>query len=594
MCGIIAYVNNKSGISAASFEKMRDTMSHRGPDGKGAQYFEENRVALGHRRLSIVDLTDLSAQPMSDTQQSVWITFNGEIYNFKELKEELCQKYTFKSTGDTEVLIYGYKEWGIDKLLTKLNGMFAFCIWDNYKKKLFVARDRVGIKPVYYYKDEKTFIFSSELKAITAFPQFKKVLSEEGLSSYFSYRYIIAPYTIYKNCFKLKPGHYLTYDFATNNTEETTYWTLNATKTDNEPDIEKLNAILDKAVKFRVETADVPVHTFLSGGIDSSLITAFSKQYNTNLHAYSIEVEDEHKNEIKDAEYVANHLKVALKQEKLNATLFDTMHNEVISKYDEPLADTSCIPTYFLCKLAAKHVKVALSGDGGDELFYGYSWYAKYLEEATTDCSLEKYLSFWLNTLRGDTLNKILPNNKSNEIEKEFLAKLGDETLSPENAHLLDYHTFMVDNILTKVDVASMANSLEVRVPFLDHNLVQAAFSISAAAHFKNNELKYGLKKIAEKKLPKKTIYKKKQGFSVPSVSWISVDYEYNIKEGYASKDGVWNKEAISQLLKTKLHEEQKWLLYNFERWYAIHFHEQKTPLKPHVLKKIKKWMLKK
>lgn len=593
MCGIIAYASSINKIDPENFVEMRDTMIHRGPDGKGEKFFQDQHIALGHRRLSIIDLSEQGAQPMSDGLDEISITFNGEIYNYRELRKELDQKYTFVSTSDTEVLLYGYREWGIDTLLSKINGMFAFCIWDETKKKMYVARDRVGIKPLYYYKNSNEFVFASELKAITKLKSFTKELSQEGLSSYFTFRYIIAPYTIYKNCFKLKPGHYLEYDFKRNDIEIVRYWDFDFSNPEESYNINELRALLNKAVKYRVETSDVPVHTFLSGGIDSSLITGISKRFNDNLEAYSIEVDDDFKNEIKDAQHVADFLKVELKQEKLTPQLFNSMHNEVIGKYDEPLADTSCIPTFFLCKLAAKNVKVALSGDGGDELFYGYSWYADYINAAKTDASLERYLSLALNTLNQSEVKNILPFDVSEKIKTNFIANLGAEKLSPINAHVLDYYTFMVDDILTKVDIASMANSLEVRVPFLDHNVVEAAFSISYKAHYQEDELKYLLKKISEEILPKETIYKKKKGFSVPSVNWIECDFEYNIVEGYASQDEVWNKKAIKELIQSKLHEEQKWLLYNFERWYAINFHGKTTPKQPNLLFKLKRRLLK-
>ena len=505
MCGIIGYINTSVPIDSENFESMRDTMIHRGPDGKGAVYFKNNTIALGHRRLSIIDLSENGSQPMLNDKRNVSITFNGEIYNYKELKEELKDKYNFKSTGDTEVLLNGYIEWGIDLLLKKLNGMYSFGIWDEQKNKLFIARDRIGIKPLYYYLKNNTFIFSSEIKAIKNYKNFSQKISSEGLSSYLMFRYIISPYTIYDDCYKLEPGHYACYDYENSSFEKKEYWNINNSRLNDikseEEIISEIGKLTTDAVKIRALASDVPVHTFLSGGIDSSLTTALLKKFNKKIQAYSIEVVDEYKNEIEDAKVAANHIKVPLHSEKLTQTKFDSLHNEVISKFDEPMADTSNVPTYFLCELASKSAKVALSGDGGDELFYGYSWYKKFNE--TNNKSLNKYLNLCLNTFNNTQIKDLIKIDKTTEIKSHFISKI-NSNLNDDNIHLLDFHTFMVDDILTKVDTASMCHSLEVRVPFLDHRLAELAFSIPHTKHYKDKELKYLLKKFAEKHLKKR------------------------------------------------------------------------------------------
>tara|TARA_B110000914_G_C15494482_1_gene462476 strand:- start:90 stop:1886 length:1797 start_codon:yes stop_codon:yes gene_type:complete len=591
MCGIIGYIDANAVINSTDFELMRDTMHHRGPDGFGAEYFKNKQVALGHRRLSIIDLSEHSAQPMSNTEKTIWISFNGEIYNFIELREELSNKYTFTSSGDTEVLVYGYQEWGIDKLVKKLNGMFAFSIWDSVKNKLWIVRDRIGIKPLYYYKKDTTLIFASELKAITSYPSFQKKISNEGLSSYFLYRYVIAPFTIYEDCYKLEPGHYASYDLNTASFQKTQYWKLTDNiKEDNSSEQDKIKVIkelLNDAVKKRALAADVPVQTFLSGGIDSSFITALLNKHIKDLQAFSIEVVDDYKNEIKDAELVADKLQVPLKKEQLNSKKFDSMHDKVIAAYDEPLGDTSNIPTYFLCQLTAKDAKVAMSGDGGDELFYGYNWYLKFNDCVEDKDLLNEYIKTCLNTFDKSQIKSLFKNNdKIEAVQQCFQNKIGDK-INKSTVHMLDFHTFMVDDILTKVDTASMCHSLEVRVPFLDHRMVEMAYSINYKEHFKNNELKYLLKKAAEEYLPNDTIYKQKKGFSVPSIRWITADFEHNIINGYASKDNVWEKNELKIKFKGKLHEEQKWLLYNFERWYAFNFHNNAPILKKSLFQKI-------
>lgn len=586
MCGIVGYASTTTPIDRKQFDYMRDTMIHRGPDGMASAFLEEDRLALGHRRLSIIDLSERSAQPMASEDGQFWITFNGEIYNYKSLKAELESKYTFRSTGDTEVLLHGYQEWGIEGLLKRVNGMFAFGIADLHKRRLVIARDRIGIKPLYYSHVDDRLIFASEIKAITAHRHVSRKLSKHGLASYFRYRYIIGPYSIYDDIQKLMPGHYMEYDLDRGNLSSTPYWSLEQSLNDSskpeEALIEDISQRFDEAVKKRAIAADVAVHTFLSGGIDSSMVTAVLKKYAPKMAAYTIEVVDEQKNELEDARRTAERLEIELKASRIDAKVFQDSHNEVIAAYDEPLADTSNIPTYFLCKLAGEHVKVALSGDGGDELFYGYNWHAQFVN---TDGSktLNDYVAMAYRTFDANTIQQLFNLDQAvDEVEAQFGSYVAHVGISEENVHRLDFHTFMVDDILTKVDIASMAHSLEVRVPFLDHELVELAYSIPAEQHHKHDELKYLLKKAAESLLPKETIYKKKKGFSVPSIRWIDVNYEHNILNGYASMDGIWNTKFLAELLKEKLHEEQRWLLYNFERWYAIHFHGKMEP-KPYT-----------
>jgi asparagine synthase (glutamine-hydrolysing) len=592
MCGIIGYISNEQRIEKEVFDAMRDTMLHRGPDGFGSTFYENQHVALGHRRLSIIDLSENARQPMADSENDTSITFNGEIYNYRELKAQLEPKYKFKSTSDTEVLLYGYKEWGIEGLLQKVNGIFAFGIWNRQTQEMTIARDYIGVKPLYYYYSNNTLLFASELKAIKKWPSFSAKLDTQGVQSYFMLRYIIAPKTIYQNCYKLPQAHYGVYSLKTGKFFIKKYWSLDAlppVESSEQDIVEQTRDLLQQAVKYQCLAADVPVHTFLSGGIDSSLITALALQNTPNLNAYSIEVEDDYKNEIKDAQRVASYLGVKLLSEKINPQSFDKLHNKVISIYDEPLADTSNIPTWFLCHLASKYVKVALSGDGGDELFYGYNWYTKYLSADVNAIAPEAYIQSMSNTLTTEEFSRLFPSwQRNNDLTALFLEKLPGKEISAKNIHHLDFQTFMVDDILTKVDTASMSNSLEVRVPFLDKNLVAFAHSVYYKQHCANNELKYILKKVAEKFLPSETIYKTKKGFSVPSIHWVTADYKHNLLNGFVSKDGLWDKEYLKQLLAGKLHEEKKWLLYNFERWYAINFYASQEPLSVGFLEKVK------
>lgn len=592
MCGIIGFASSNKPIRPEVFDAMRDTMIHRGPDGMGSEFWANGKIAFGHRRLSIIDLSEDGAQPMANEDNTVWLSFNGEIYNFREVKKILSGKYTFHSKTDSEVLIYGYQEWGIEGLLERIEGMFAFAIYDTTKEAVFFARDRVGIKPLHYFYKEGTLIFASELKAIKAYPDFKAEINSDALASYFRLRYILAPLSIYKDCAKLLPGHYAVFDQKLGSLQTQCYYSLQdhieESTEDEEKLILKIRAALDESVKAQTVAADVPVHTFLSGGIDSSTITALVKKYNDQLSAYSIEVVDDVKNEIEDARFVANHLGVPLIEEQLTGKNFSALHNEIIAAYDEPLADTSIIPTYFLSQLTAKHVKVALSGDGGDELFYGYNWYAKYKDYKETDeISLEDYINSMSNTFDDAQIQQLFPGVSTGVVTDIFLGKRKERSIRPSNIHGYDFYTFMVDDILAKVDTASMVHSLETRVPFLDRKVIELAFSIDWKKHYQKGELKYLLKKASENILPKETLYKKKKGFSVPSIQWLDEHVEHNILKGFASKDKVWNVDTLKKLLKGNLHQEHKWLLYNFERWYAIQFHGEKVALKPTVFQKL-------
>ena len=583
MCGIIGFVSATKGIRPEVFNAMRDTMVHRGPDGMGSEFWKDGMVAFGHRRLSIIDLSNDGAQPMSNADQSIWLTFNGEIYNFQELKTFLEKKYTFHSGTDSEVLIYGYQEWGIEGLLERIEGMFAFALYDTKTDEVFIARDRVGIKPLHYFLKDGTLIFASELKAIKAYPDFQPKINKDALASYFRLRYILAPLSIYEDCSKLLPGHYAVFNQKSGELCTKCYYSLQdqikTTDEDEDALVQKIRLALEESVQAQTVAADVPVHTFLSGGIDSSTITALVKKYNNQLSAYSIEVRDDVKNEIEDARFVAKYLKVPLIEEQLTGEVFNSLHNEVLASYDEPLADTSCIPTYFLCQLTAQHVKVALSGDGGDELFYGYNWYAgNKISAENSEMPFESFINSMSNTFDEEQIKQLFPNVSTEHIKPLFLGKITDKKIQVKNVHHYDFHTFMVDDILTKVDTASMAHSLETRVPFLDRKVIELAFSIDWKKHYQKGELKYLLKKSTENILPEETLYKKKKGFSVPSVTWLSYNYEHNIINGFASRDGVWNKKFVSKLLQSKIHQDQKWLLYTFERWYANQFYGIKEP----------------
>jgi len=593
MCGIIGQVNRMKRISKKNFILMRDTLAHRGPDAAGLFFDEQHKnIALGHRRLSIIDLSDKGIQPMSNENGTIWITFNGEIYNYLELKKQLGN-HSFKSETDTEVLLHAYEEWGFEATLVKLNGMFSFCIYDQNVEKMFCARDRIGIKPFVYYFNNETFIFSSEVKAIVSSDCFEPEINTSALYDYCIYRYVANPRTIYKNMFKLEPGFCLEFDLRSFQIKKSRYWELKRGSFENQSPVEVINEIkhhiIDSVAKRMV--ADVEVSTFLSGGIDSSLITALAGKYNSDVRAFSIDIQPPMYSEVDYARNAADFLNVDLIVEKVGRAEFNTFLNTIVQCYDEPFADSSMIPTFLLCYHASKYTKVALSGDGGDEVFYGYEWYRKFQKKKSwlrkwkdylisfsqkkTGCrdSVEKYRLTMFDRFIASEVAELFnlddPFPDNNYLYKE---KLHKGFLKPDDLNYLDFQTFLVDDILFKVDIASMAHSLEVRVPFLDHRLVEAAYNIDFSLLFRNDELKHVLKVIARDYLPEKNIYRPKKGFSAPVMHWIDLDIEEHLLSGTMVSDAFIDRKKLSHIIQVEKNIGKIWQLFMLELWYSSHY----------------------
>ena len=583
MCGIIGQVSHSQKISRSNFDLMRDTLTHRGPDGFGSYFDPTGHVALGHRRLSIIDLSENGAQPMCNSDKTVWITYNGECYNYRELKEQLQQKYHFKSSSDTEVILHAYEEWGIKKTLEKINGMFAFSIYDSNTNMIYGARDRIGIKPYYYLLNEQTFIFSSEIKGIVKSEYVDPEIDWSGIYDFFLYRYIPYPRTCYKDMFKLAPGYYLTFNTQTFELNSESYWELDNEKQDvNEDDlISSTERLLLDSVEKRL-IADVAVETFLSGGIDSSCITAMAASKNPKISGFSIKVDDPDKDELESAQFVAEYLNINLDYDTLDPKMFNEICDQVISLYDEPFGDSSIIPTYLLCKHTSSKTKVALSGDGGDELFFGYNWHEQFhnLNTPVTD-PFETYRTTVVNTFSLDIIKQLFPGKQEqlNDSSYIFRQRIGKAELGAEDVTYLDLKTFLVDDILTKVDIASMANSLEVRVPYLDHRLVELVYKTPVKVLFKERQKKYILKKLSENWLPVETIHKRKQGFSAPTVTWLTTNFKKELLQGNLVREGIIDKRILRNVLKYQTTEERLWLLYVFEKWYTNNFVEKSKPL---------------
>jgi len=586
---------------------MNKEIEHRGPDDRGV--FVDKPIGLGHARLSIIDLSANGHQPMADADKRFWITYNGEIYNFPDLKNDLIKDgVQFRSNSDTEVIIYLYKKYGPD-CLRYLRGMFAFAIWDKGKQELFVARDRLGKKPLKYYHDNNVFIFASELKALLQNPEIKKEIDWTAIDEYLTFKYVPAPKTGFKNIFKLLPAHYM---IVKANGEKIIkkYWSLDYA---NKPEFseaewqEKIKDKLIEATRLRM-ISDVPIGAHLSGGIDSSLIVAFlAGLSNKPINTFTIGFKEDIYNEIPYARLVAKRYRTRSKE-----LIMEPYTAEILPQlafyYEEPYADASALPSWYLANFTKQHVSVALNGDGGDESFAGYERYQaaayynllKYLplkkygaklcehiyavnekkifRQAGRQLSAD-YKTFYnfyesiiryfspleKNNIYGDKLKNLIKNESegNNIFLKNQNADWLDQLLS------LGVNTHLPDDLLIKNDIASMAHGLELRSPFLDHEFMELSASMPADLKMRGNNKKYILKKIAEEFLPNECIYRPKQGFRVPLEFWFRGDLSNYLEKNILSDEFLnhgFNKEAITKMLQD--HKNKK---ANFEnQLYAL------------------------
>lgn len=555
MCGLFGHLVACKEDLEFSRESLH-VLSHRGPDQFGE--WVDDRVYLGHRRLSILDLTENGKQPMC-SDDKVILTANGEIYNFKELRAELEKECTFTSESDSEVLLHGYQVWGIKKLLDKIDGMYSFVIYDREKSKLYLARDRVGIKPLYYSTVNNRIAWSSELKSLEVFYG-KEDLDVDNTSLYdfLTYRYIPAPKTLYKNIFKLEPSHYLEIDVTDNTIKKEQYWRLEVSE--HSVSIESASARLKELIRESVEeqmVSDVPVGVFLSGGMDSSVVAAEASDMVDKVSTYSIGFDVKSHNETEYARLVAASFRTNHNERILDESATADMYEKMRDWYDEPFSDTSAYSTYLVSKFAKEEVTVVLTGDGGDELFGGYKWYRAFSRMRPIHVRLPKVIksfilkfkvshkrslfSRFVNRLRYSVLNDYELHTKLMsgllKEEKIYYAKKlnipGDyddywyyrkhyRTDLPLLTRLqyLDFHTYLPDGILTKVDRVSMAVSLEARVPLLSKAIIEYVFSIPENVRYSGDELK-GLMKYAYKNiLPDEIISRSKKGFDIPTGKW--------------------------------------------------------------------------
>jgi asparagine synthase (glutamine-hydrolysing) len=634
MCGIVGFVAKKR--NHYTVEKMLKVQAHRGPDDRGiwVEELAKSYVHLGHNRLAIQDLSKHAHQPFVSTCGAYSIVFNGEIYNFKAIRDMLEQRgHTFVSKSDTEVILYAYKAWGM-KCLDKFIGMFAFVLVDKTEQKMYLVRDRAGVKPLYYYDNGDTFLFSSELKSFHAHEGFSKKLNKDVLPYYFQLGYIPAPHTIYQNSHKLEAGHYMVYDIAQQSYEIKQYWSVDTAYAQEKYDkseteiLHDLENLLEDAVNLRM-VADVPVGVFLSGGYDSTLVTALLAKNHKDLHTFSIGFNDKAYNEATHAKEIAKYFGTKHTEQYVSTQEMLAKVEELPFTYDEPFGDSSAIPTMILSSLAHKDVKVALSGDGGDEAFCGYSKYF-FLEKCSTLFSStfkKKLLQTTLHTLSPsliESVNGYLPAQlkqtnirekyrkfkqalQTQSIEEMFLeasssvatAKVASLLKIAKKPHIyakfhmkeadildemmrIDYQTFMVDDVLTKVDRATMSVGLEGRGPLLDHRIVEYMARVPTSLKYKNNQGKYLARQILYKHIPQSLVDKPKSGFQVPLATWLQNELKPLVQK-YLHRsnidDEIFDIHEVERIKKELFlgdisHINVLWYLLMYEMWKEKWFNE--------------------
>ncbi|MBI4843145.1 MAG: asparagine synthase (glutamine-hydrolyzing) [Nitrospirae bacterium] len=603
MCGILGAFNNK-GLDGNLLVRMRDRMAHRGPDDSGIWISPDRRVGLAHRRLSIIDLSEAGRQPMPDDEGRIYLTFNGEIYNFKEIRRELEAKgYIFRSETDSEVIINAYKEWGTE-CIRRFNGMFAFGIYDGPKKSFFLARDRAGKKPLYYVFDKSgsCFSFASEIKALLADTDISSEIDPKALNFFFACGYIPGELSAYKEIRKLPPAHAMWFSIETAEEKIWSYWDIPgfAGQSASEDDIlNELETLLEDSVRLRM-ISDVPLGAFLSGGVDSSLIVAMmSRVSDRRVKTFSIGFEEHGYDELRYSKIVARHFGTEHHELIVKPDAFSVLP-ELVRQFDEPFADPSMIPTYYVSKATRDYVTVALSGDGGDELFAGYRHYLAALLHYRASGFLPSFLKRsaagiagmfpekgrallrrQLAMLRlspheafaercGDAYFKL--NDRARLFSRELAGSLKDEMPEPElmiislldnrrgdfvdRMTYTDMKSYLPDDILAKVDRTSMLVSLEVRAPLLDYRIADFAFGrIKSGLKVKGFETKYLLRRLAKKILPPELDIKRKQGFALPASDWFRGPLTAGIKDILSGeKSGMLNKDYMMKLLRE--HEE--------------------------------------
>ena len=641
MCGITGFWSDEAPDKAIA-EKMAMQIAHRGPDGAGVWTDKKSGLALAHRRLSIIDLSAAGHQPMYSPCERYSLVYNGEIYNHLDLRADLAREggaFDWRGHSDTETLLAALRHWGVEGALKRLNGMFAFALWDAAERVLFLARDRMGEKPLYYGRCNDVLMFGSELKALSAHPRWNGQLDRDALALYMRHNYVPAPWSIYRGIRKLPPAHFIAItECGQTLAEPQCYWDIkqiasgDVSSASPEELTDELEVLLRDAIGRRM-AADVPLGAFLSGGIDSTTVAALMQAQSAKpIKTFSIGFREEGYDEAKHARAVAEHLGTDHTELYVTPQEAIAVIPDLPTMYDEPFSDSSQIPTYLVSKLARQHVTVSLSGDGGDELFYGYSRY--FLAQSIWQrlCRLpmpaRQALASVIMHLPAQTLDRMqrgLPQRFQFSRLADRLPKFAEILRSPDNqtlyrsivshtkdpeklvlgAHepdtvlsvpdalpplpgmgeqmmLLDMLTYLPDDILTKVDRASMAVSLEARVPLLDHRLVEFAWRVPTNLKYRNMQGKWLLKQVLYRHVPREMMERPKMGFGVPIQHWLRGELrdwaEELLDEKRLREDGIFDAAQVRHWWEEHLNADPRWHAY---LWDVLMFQAWKEEWKP-------------
>jgi asparagine synthase (glutamine-hydrolysing) len=621
MCGICGQVNFESEqpVAPEVVKRMQLSLGHRGPDSQGT--WIKDSIALAHTRLAIIDLSDNGHQPMSNESGTVWIVYNGEVYNFPELREELqSKKHHFRSQTDTEVVVHLYEEEGI-QCLSRLRGMFAFAIWDENKRQLFLARDRFGQKPLYYYLDEKKLLFASEIKSILASRLVEISPDYQALYQYVCLGYVPHPNTGFRGIKKLSPGHYLVTDGVKVSLKR--YWSLQAEPTDtevvNETEVsQKLVDLLTEATQMRL-VSDVPVGVLLSGGVDSNAVATIMSRHSDQIKTFTVGFEDELYDERKEARFLAEKLGTDHHEMIVKPDIIEILPT-LVRAYDEPFADPSTIPSYYVAQMASQHVKVVLNGDGGDESFAGYGKYIQGMlgrSLQSIPASIGGFLARILDQKRAGkakSLSEILA--LSGKSMASAFAQLGliipvpfvdflvsanfKDLIGTGNplAHLLrcyekhyngdtvntmlavDRETYLPDDLLFKIDIATMSHGLEARSPLLDHHLVKYVAGLPGNLKLRGLKKKYILKEALKDVLPPQVLRGKKRGFDVPIGRWLRNELKEALRDALVDNGlitDIFEKNKLEKMFEDHLNDRKDWgrffwMILMLHLWFELFF----------------------
>lgn len=588
MCGISGIAYRQGAVNPNTLGLSADALFHRGPDSGGTYISADQKLGFAHRRLSFLDLSESGRQPLHNAEGNITVTYNGEIYNFRELRHELENMgYVFRTQTDTEVVLHAYHAWGAD-FPKRLKGMFALALYDSTRQKLILLRDRFGIKPLFYALADGVFAFGSEIKAMFVFPEIKKEIRKKSVGEFLANRYVPTPHTMWENIYKLPPAHMLELDLQTFRMHTSVYWQLSMGNGKPHHAQEQIGRLLGNAVAQHLRS-DVPVGTFLSGGMDSTtLLCLMKQQMATRPDAFSIGFEDWPDSEHQYAALAANALGADLHTLMLSKISLHVLP-KLMYHYDDPIADISILPTYAVSGLASAQVKAVLSGEGADECFGGYWWQqparffyankwwkrkARLFGKSFGDIKRHYVEAMSMGLYDKAELGQAFTETWKDAAGDDPFAHLdrfrvkGADTL--KQLQYLDLNTFMPELILAKVDRASMAHSLEVRVPFLDHELVEYMFSLSDSVYFDPDVQKTILRDFLRGKVPESIYGRRKQGFVGPDKFYMDMElYAQELPDGRLIADGIIRREYVQKLLGDKDHW-RLWKLLVLEHWWKI------------------------